>query len=51
MRVFSLQACGRLEMAKRSYLEAVRVQPAFAIAWSNLAGVCKDEGDLATAVR
>ena len=47
---FRRQACGRLDMAKRSYLEAVRVQPGFAIAWSNLAGVCKEEGDLATAV-
>ena len=28
--------------AKRCYLEAVRINPGFAIAWSNLAGVFKD---------
>lgn len=41
---------GRLEEAKRCFLEAIRIQPSFAVAWSNLAGVFKDQGDLETAV-
>lgn len=44
------KAQGRLEEAKRSYLEAIRIRPTFAIAWSNLAGVYKDAGDVATAI-
>jgi hypothetical protein len=35
-----LVACrqGQLEEAKRCYMEAIRLRPTFAIAWSNLAG-------------
>ena len=44
------KAQGRLEDAKRYYLEAIRVKPDFAIAWSNLAGVFKEEGQLPTAI-
>jgi protein O-GlcNAc transferase len=32
------QATGDLEAAKRCFLEAIRIRPDFAIAWSNLAG-------------
>ncbi|CAN0503925.1 unnamed protein product, partial [Ectocarpus sp. 12 AP-2014] len=39
-----------LAEAKRCYLEAIRIQPSFAIAWSNLAGIFKEEGNLTTAV-
>ena len=45
-----LKAQGRLDEAKKSYLEAIRIRPDFAIAWNNLAGVFKDEGDLETSV-
>lgn len=32
-----------LTEAKQCYLEAIRIEPSFAIAWSNLAGIFKDE--------
>lgn len=32
-----------LTEAKRCYLEAIRIQPSFSIAWSNLAGIFKEE--------
>ena len=32
-----------LAEAKRCYLEAIRIQPSFTIAWSNLAGIFKEE--------
>jgi protein O-GlcNAc transferase len=34
----------------RCYFEAIRVKPDFAIAWSNLAGVLKEENQLTTAI-
>lgn len=37
------QAQGMLAEAKRCYLEAIRINPCFAIAWSNLAGIFKEE--------
>lgn len=33
------------------YLEAVRIQPTFAIAWSNLAGLFMESGDLNRALQ
>ncbi|CAN0308442.1 unnamed protein product, partial [Ectocarpus fasciculatus] len=36
------KAQGMLAEAKRCYLEAIRIQPSFAIAWSNLAGIFKE---------
>jgi tetratricopeptide (TPR) repeat protein len=45
-----LQATGDSDSAKRCYLEAIRIRPDFAIAWSNLAGVFKDEGQLKTSI-
>ena len=32
-----------LAEAKRCYLEAIRIRPTFSIAWSNLAGIFKEE--------
>lgn len=32
-----------LAEAKRCYLEAIRIKPSFSIAWSNLAGIFKEE--------
>lgn len=32
-----------LTEAKRCYLEAIRIKPSFSIAWSNLAGIFKEE--------
>lgn len=37
------QAQGMLSEAKRCYLEAIRIKPSFSIAWSNLAGIFKEE--------
>ena len=33
------------------YSQAIRLQPDYAIAWNNLAGVIKGEGDLPTATQ
>ena len=44
------QAAGDLPAAKACYLEAIRLKPDFAIAWNNLAGVFKDEGQIVTAI-
>ena len=41
---------GRLADAKKSYLEAVRIKPDFAVAWSNLGGVFKSQKDYKSAV-
>ncbi|XP_052482187.1 probable UDP-N-acetylglucosamine--peptide N-acetylglucosaminyltransferase SEC isoform X2 [Gossypium raimondii] len=38
-------------MAYSCYLEALRIQPTFAIAWSNLAGLFMDSGDLNRALQ
>ena len=41
---------GAPQAARRCYLEAIRLKPDFAIPWSNLAGIFKEEGQTATAV-
>ena len=37
--------------AYNCYLEALRIQPTFAIAWSNLAGLFMEAGDLNRALQ
>jgi len=39
-----------MEAAKHCYLEAIRIKPEFPIAWNNLAGIFKEEGQLTTSV-
>ncbi|RYR38801.1 hypothetical protein Ahy_A09g043986 isoform A [Arachis hypogaea] len=41
----------RLQIAYSCYLEALRIQPTFAIAWSNLAGLFMESGDLNRALQ
>lgn len=36
--------------AYKCYAEALRIQPTFAIAWSNLAGLYLEAGDLSSAL-
>ena len=36
------KAQGRIAAARQCYLEAIRLNPTFAIAWSNLAGIFKE---------
>jgi protein O-GlcNAc transferase len=45
-----LKAQGLSHHAYYCYLEALRIQPTFAIAWSNLAGICMEWGDLQRAL-
>lgn len=47
---FDCVSQGNLDEAKRCYMEAIRIRPEFAIAWSNLAGIFKDQGDIETAL-
>lgn len=45
-----LKAQGLAHHAYFCYLEALKIQPTFAIAWSNLAGICMEWGDLPRAL-
>lgn len=41
-----LHAIWNFIQAYKCYIEALRIQPTFAIAWSNLAGLFMEAGDL-----
>ncbi len=45
-----LKAQGLSHHAYYCYLEALKIQPSFAIAWSNIAGICMEWGDLQRAL-
>ncbi|KAI3683413.1 hypothetical protein L1987_83916 [Smallanthus sonchifolius] len=46
-----MKAQGLVQEAYNCYLEALRIQPTFAIAWSNLAGLFMESGDLSRALQ
>uniref|UniRef100_A0A453BT57 Uncharacterized protein n=3 Tax=Triticinae TaxID=1648030 RepID=A0A453BT57_AEGTS len=46
-----MKAQGLVQEAYACYLEAIRIDPHFAIAWSNLAGLFMEVGDLNKAMQ
>lgn len=45
-----LKHTGERAAAKQCYTNAIRLRPDYAVAWNNLAGACKDDGDLHNAI-